>query len=87
MFVILCYDVKVKRVSKVRKVALKYLRPVQRSVFEGFLSEGKLSHLKKELLPLVECEQDAIRFYRFDSLQGAKVEQLGVISDESNRIL
>lgn len=87
MFVIFCYDVKAKRVSRVRKTALKYLHPVQRSVFEGFLSEGRLKQLKEELQPLVECEEDALRFYLFESLQGAKVDRLGVGESVGRHVL
>lgn len=87
MFVIFCYDVKVNRVGKVRKTALKYLHPVQRSVFEGFLSEGRLTQLKEELRPLVNCEEDALRFYRFESLQGATVERLGVGERMGNHVI
>lgn len=87
MFVIFCYDVKAKRVSRVRKTALKYLHPVQRSVFEGFLSEGRLKQLKEELQPLVECEEDALRFYLFESLHGAKVDRLGVGESVGRHVL
>lgn len=49
MFVIVVYDVHHKRVSKVRKVFNKYLHSVQRSAFEGNITEAKLKKLKKEL--------------------------------------
>lgn len=39
MYVILTYDVKVKRNPKVLKLCRKYLTHVQKSVFEGFISE------------------------------------------------
>lgn len=70
-----------------RKTVKKFLRPVQRSVFEGFLSEGKLKQLKAEIETLVNCEEDSVRIYRFLNLQEAKVEQLGVLEDASGLIL
>ena len=49
MFVVFCYDVDHRRVAKVRKTALKYLRPVQRSVFEGELTDRMLNNLKRTI--------------------------------------
>ena len=49
MFVILTYDVNSKRVGKALKICRKYLSHVQRSVFEGNITEGKLRKLQKEL--------------------------------------
>ena len=87
MYVILCYDVKSWRVGKMRKIAKKYLRPVQKSVFEGNLTDGKLKQLKAEIERLVDCEEDSIRIYKLQSLFGAQVEQLGVLSDAQGLIL
>lgn len=42
MFVILTYDVKAKRDTKVMKVCRKYLTHDQKSVFEGMITEKKL---------------------------------------------
>ena len=42
MFVILTYDVRQKRHSKTRKICKKYLYHVQKSVFEGYLTERQL---------------------------------------------
>lgn len=87
MYLILCYDVKAKRVGKLRKVVKKYLHPVQRSVFEGFLPESKLRQLKQEIEKLVDCEEDSIRIYKFQTLQGAQVEQLGVLSNPQSTVI
>ena len=46
MFVILTYDVKQKRHSKIRKTCQKYLYHVQKSVFEGYLTENQLGTVK-----------------------------------------
>ena len=47
MFVIVTYDVATKRVAKVMKTCRKYLTHVQKSVFEGMITEGKLNRLKE----------------------------------------
>ncbi len=49
MYVILTYDVKEVRVSKAMKICRKYLTHVQRSVFEGWLTESTLKRLKRDL--------------------------------------
>ena len=64
MFVVLAYDVQAKRVSKVRKTVKKYLFAAQESVFEGHLTEGALSRLKKELIGLIDAEKDSIVIYK-----------------------
>ena len=87
MYIILCYDVKTNRVGKLHKIVKKFLHPVQRSVFEGFLSEGKLRQLQREIEPRIDCEEDSVRIYKFQNLQGAQVEQLGVLSDPQSVVL
>ncbi|MCR5825523.1 MAG: CRISPR-associated endonuclease Cas2 [Oscillospiraceae bacterium] len=81
MYVILTYDIRVKRVAKTRKVVKKYLHPVQRSVFEGFLSDGKLRLLKNELKNVIHCDEDSVRIYKLQNLQGAELEAIGVYTD------
>ena len=41
MYVILIYDIGVKRVSRIQKICKNYLFPVQKSVFEGNITEAK----------------------------------------------
>lgn len=53
MFVVLTYDVGVKRVSKVMKACRKYLVHVQKSVFEGSVTEAKLEKMKRELQKII----------------------------------
>ena len=87
MYVILTYDVRTSRVGKARKSVKKYLRPVQRSVFEGFLPEGKLKQLKTELLSLLNCEEDSVRIYKLQSLTTAELDQLGKTASSESFIL
>lgn len=83
MFVILVYDVEAKRDGKVLKTVRKYLNAVQRSVFQGNLTESKLKRLKNELRNIVDVDQDYIRIYEFSSTQFSAVEELGkVVCDD-----
>ena len=63
MFVILTYDIASERISKIRKTSKKYLLPVQRSVFEGYLTEKRLRLLKEELAHMIDPEKDHIVIY------------------------
>ena len=60
---------------------------MQRSVFEGFLPEGQLRRLQRELESKIDCEEDSVRIYKFQNLQEAQIEQLGVLSDAQTIVL
>ena len=79
MFVIAIYDVHHKRVAKVRKVFKKYLHPIQRSVFEGEITEGKLSSLKKEIEKTIDVTYDSVTIYRLETTKYATKLQIGEI--------
>jgi len=64
MFVILVYDASVERVQKFLKVCRKYLVHVQRSVFEGELTEAELRALRGELSQILK-EEDSVVIYTF----------------------
>lgn len=78
MFVILTYDMRRERIAKARKIAKKYLRPVQRSVFEGHLSQSRLDQGQ---------EEDGVRIYAFPSFRGASVDCLGRTEERPDRLL
>ena len=87
MYIVLAYDVNAKRVSKVMKTVKKYLLPVQKSVYEGFITEGKLKALKKELLNKIETEKDGIVIYKFGGYGLPTKDILGVSKGEDRSIL
>lgn len=63
MFAIVTYDVSQKRVTKVMKICRKYLNHIQNSVFEGMITDGKLSSLKRELSSCIVCSEDSVFVY------------------------
>lgn len=87
MFVILMYDVNSKRVAKVNRVAKEYLHFVQKSVFEGNLSQKQLNSLKHRLFDMVVPEEDSIKIYKFDSVKYAQKEELGRIAEHTQQII
>lgn len=78
MFTIMVYDVKVKRVAKVLKIARKYLTWVQNSALEGEISYAKFEKLKMELRKAINKEEDSILFYIFRSKLYTSRESLGI---------
>ena len=84
MFVIVTYDIGVKRVSKVMKICRKYLTHVQKSVFEGVITEAKLGKLKRELMNKIEHDEDQICIYEFDSLRYSRKEVIGAYPEQDN---
>ena len=84
MFVILVYDVNVKRTNKILKICRKYLIHVQKSVFEGTITEAKLNKLKSELGRTCKKEEDSIMIYRCDSLRYSSKEVIGLYTTDNN---
>lgn len=84
MFVIVTYDVATKRVAKVMKTCRKYLTHVQKSVFEGLITEGKLNRLKGELDHLIVYAEDEICIYKIDNLKFTSKEQIGAVKTSDN---
>ena len=81
MFVILVYDVNQKRVQKVMKKCRGYLHHVQRSVFEGNLTESQLKKLKNELMDLINVKTDAITIYTVGSMRYSTKESIGAFQE------
>ena len=84
MFVILAYDVNKKRVGKVLKVCRKYLVHIQRSVFEGQITEKQLKNLKRELFQIIKVTEDSICIYSMNSPKYSMKEQIGLTIDNSH---
>jgi CRISPR-associated protein Cas2 len=78
MYVILAYDIKEERVAKVLKICRKYLYWVQKSVFEGEITEAKLEKLKTELKKTIKLEEDSILIYTFTNTWYTKKEVIGI---------
>lgn len=86
MFVILAYDINAKRVGKALKICKKYLVHVQKSVFEGCITESRLNQLKNELCQIIDADEDSICIYRMDSPRYAAKEQIGTVEHNSHII-
>ena len=93
MKVILVYDIATEepkdhtRLNKVRKVARKYLHHVQKSVFEGELTEAQLERLKSEVLRVVDKKRDFVIIYTFETLTTFNREILTDTADPTDNLI
>ncbi|ACV64952.1 CRISPR-associated protein Cas2 [Desulfofarcimen acetoxidans DSM 771] len=78
MFVILVYDVGVKRVNKVLKKCRAYLHWVQNSVLEGDITESNYIKLKAELSKIINTKEDSVVIYTFRLPRYNSRETLGI---------
>lgn len=69
------------------KTTKKYLRPVQKSVFEGYITESKLKKLKNEVLKIIESEYDSVVLYKMGSMRFAEKEEIGVVKNDNSFFL
>lgn len=82
MFVILGYDVGEKRVAKMRRIAEKYLIPIQNSLFQGNLTENQLRRLQREIAFLVDPETDRVVFYKTESEAVLQMDEIGYLAEQ-----
>jgi CRISPR-associated protein Cas2 len=78
MYVIITYDVDVKRVNKVRKHLKKYLTWVQNSVFEGEITEGKLYQCMSEIRKMSNKQIDSFYIYQVKNPKNIQKETIGI---------
>ena len=63
MYVLLVYDVEVRRVVKVHKFLKRHLHWVQNSVFEGELTDSQIETVRAGLRRLIDAEADSVLLY------------------------
>jgi len=78
MYVILVYDIKEERVARVLKTCRKYLNWVQNSVFEGEITDAKLTKLKMELKKIMNSDEDSVIIYKLRTTRYSDREIMGV---------
>ncbi|MCH3991126.1 MAG: CRISPR-associated endonuclease Cas2 [Prevotella sp.] len=60
MYVILVYDIGIKRVAKMLKLCRQYLCWIQNSVFEGEITEAKLRELVLKMELIMDKNVDSV---------------------------
>jgi len=83
MQVLVTYDVAtsseggLRRLRRVAKVCLDYGQRVQNSVFECKIDQAQFVALRTQILELVDCELDSVRFYFLGNDWNGRVEHYG----------
>jgi CRISPR-associated protein Cas2 len=87
MYVLVVYDVEVKRVSRIHKFLKRYLSWVQNSVFEGELSESQMEAVRTGLRQLMSGEVDSVLIYTAREERWLNKEVIGRERGETNNLL
>lgn len=87
MYVLVAYDVDVKRVAKVHKILKKYLTWTQNSLFEGEITEGLLKQCMAEIATKANPTVDSIYVYRIANPKHIKKTIYGVEKDFESMFL
>ena len=63
MYVLVVYDVEVRRVGRIHKFLKRHLNWVQNSVFEGELTEAQIEEVRTGLGRLMNKDTDSVLIY------------------------
>lgn len=77
MYVILVYDIGEKRVGKMLKLCRQYLNWIQNSVFEGEITEVKLTELKTKAKKIMDVESDSLIIFSSEATKWMSKEIVG----------
>jgi len=87
VYVILVYDVGERRVAKVCKFLRRYLLWVQRSVFEGEVTESQLEAIRLGVKKLINKDGDSIYIYKMRSDWNVDKEIIGSEKSPTENVL
>jgi len=83
MYLIIVYDVEVKKVNKIHKYLKRYLNWIQNSVFEGEVGLADYVSIKKQLNKIIKKDIDSIIIFKFSRRSYYEREVIGA---EKNRL-
>lgn len=87
MYVLIVYDVEVKRVTKVHKFLKRYLHWVQNSVFEGELTPAQIEAMKSGLNKIIDAAADSILMFVARERRWLEKEVIGKERGETGNFL
>ena len=87
MYVIVVYDIEVKRVGKVCKYLRQHLNWVQNSVFEGELTKAQLVRVKSGLIAIIDEDKDSVLIYKMRDLKWVDKETVGIDKNPATNLL
>jgi len=68
VYIVIVYDVNVKRVNTVKKFLRQHLHWVQNSVFEGEVTRADYERIRAGLRELIDEGEDSVVIYRLRSI-------------------
>lgn len=77
MYIVVVYDAGENRNKKLLSICRRYLNHVQKSVFEGNISDGKLKKMKKEMQNVMNLQDDSCVIYCIGNTRYCRKEQIG----------
>ena len=87
MYVIIVYDIDVKRVAKVCKYLRQHLNWVQNSVFEGELTKAQFARVESGLLRIIDENQDSVLVYQMRDEKWMDKQVIGVEKNPVTNLL
>ncbi|MDA3837782.1 MAG: CRISPR-associated endonuclease Cas2 [Candidatus Delongbacteria bacterium] len=93
MYMILIYDIQTitksgqRRMQKIFKLCKKYLHHIQKSVFEGEVTESKYYELKLAIENLINAETDSVIFFKSRDEKWLKKELIGIQEDKTDNFI
>lgn len=92
MYIILVYDINgdeggPRVLNKVFKIAKKYLTHIQKSVFEGELTEGKLTQMRIEFDKIIRKDLDSIIIFKASNNRWLQKEMWALQEDKLDNFL
>jgi len=67
VYIVIVYDVNVRRVNHVKKFLRQHLHWVQNSVFEGEVTRAEYERIKAGLREMIDENEDSVVIYRLRS--------------------
>lgn len=87
MYILIVYDIEVKRVTKVHKFLKRYLHWVQNSVFEGELTPAQIEAMKSGLNKIIDTTADSILMFVARERRWLEKEIIGKERGETGNFL
>ena len=87
MYVIIVYDIDVKRVAKVCKYLRQHLNWVQNSVFEGELTKAQFARVESGLLGIIDENQDSVLVYQMRNKKWMDKQVIGIEKNPVTNLL
>jgi CRISPR-associated protein Cas2 len=87
LYVLVVYDVAVKRIDKIRKLLKRQLNWVQNSVFQGELTAAGFEAMKKAITRVIEKDEDSVLIYKIKDEKWVNKTVIGLEKADTENFL